>query len=413
MLVLPLLCFPALAGTVRHGASVTFFVMVLLGAVLRWPQYDILNTFEKKTFKGYFLFFVCICFSVINTSDISESLKDIERLVRFLLVYCVYIYCKTLRVDFGRIFLVAIIIASFVFAFIAFLQHLSRFHPAHPVILAYSTIVTGQIAMIVFLITVLIFLFLTKQQWVKPILGLSILASFYVTLSSGSVGSWLAWLLLLIVGWQYIICQRFSFIKIFLWLFPLALALIIFIDKCPSQFSAPAINMINQLSKYKENTLLYGSLGSRFIMWKNSWLIWQQHPIIGAGLGDFSYETKKLVAEGKAIKFKKDFGHPHSIYFDYLSGTGLVGLGALLYFIFYRPFLFFYWHFSRSGYGTWRGFYAISGMVTLAAYAIFGLTESWLTRNPSITTFIVFVAVFQASCEREAENEDKTGVVAV
>ena len=42
-------------------------------------------------------------------------------------------------------------------------------------------------------------------------------------------------------------------------------------------------------------------------------------------------------------------------------------------------------------------FYALSGMATIIAFAVFGLTEAWLARNPFVRTYLMSILVFMSS----------------
>lgn len=68
---------------------------------------------------------------------------------------------------------------------------------------------------------------------------------------------------------------------------------------------------------------------ARFVFWNECYRIFQEHPVLGVGLGQAKAEYKKT---GKLTKF---FTHAHSNLFQMLSENGLVGLLGYLLFVGY------------------------------------------------------------------------------
>lgn len=71
------------------------------------------------------------------------------------------------------------------------------------------------------------------------------------------------------------------------------------------------------------------SLGYRIDMWKASATLFRERPVIGAGTGDWQYEVRRLVREGKAPESIKDYNQTHNIFLDALSTQGLIGVASL------------------------------------------------------------------------------------
>ena len=137
------------------------------------------------------------------------------------------------------------------------------------------------------------------------------------------------------------------------------------------------------------------SAGVRVELWRDSVTIWKAHPIIGTGIGDYYRDVRKLINDGRSNS-QRDFGHAHNIYFDALAISGLVGLFALFIFVQIIPFLMFRSFWIKED-DPWIRFYALSGMATIIAFAVFGLTEGWLARNPFVRTYLMSILVFMSS----------------
>ena len=79
-------------------------------------------------------------------------------------------------------------------------------------------------------------------------------------------------------------------------------------------------------SVYAENET--GSTGIRLELWKGALLIFKEHPLLGAGSGNFESNIKKLVQE-KKLKATPIIVHAHNIYLQALATRGIVGFTIL------------------------------------------------------------------------------------
>ena len=76
----------------------------------------------------------------------------------------------------------------------------------------------------------------------------------------------------------------------------------------------------------------------------------------------------------------------HNIYLQSLATTGIVGLIALCMALLVLPFRLFY----RAA-QTRFSVVSVVGMVAITAFAVFGLTESWILRAPMISVYLVYL----------------------
>jgi O-antigen ligase len=232
---------------------------------------------------------------------------------------------------------------------------------------------------------------------VRIVLLLSMMAALYASLMSATRGSWLFLLLLPpVVVWLYR-----EKIKKTQWMVMIASVLVagvLLIQFQPKLVVKPIQRGIGEVERYLENPNKAGSWGSRLEMWRNSIKIWGNHPWFGTGLGDFQHDSMQLVEQGLSQNsfVANSYGHAHSIYFDALATLGGVGLGLLVVALFVLPWRFFHSYWLRSPSPEGR-FYTLSGLLCVLAFAVFGLSEGWLSRNPFVTPYVIFLAVFAAS----------------
>ncbi|GAB4294843.1 MAG: hypothetical protein Kow0096_11260 [Thiohalomonadaceae bacterium] len=146
-------------------------------------------------------------------------------------------------------------------------------------------------------------------------------------------------------------------------------------------------------------------VSARFAMWRDSISMWTEAPVFGVGLGDFELETARLIAEGRSGTTVV-FGHAHSIYFDALATTGLIGFVVMLWFAFWRPF-HIGWTAWRSADTRWQTFYATGIVLTVIGFMVFGLTEAWFSRNPMVRTYLMCLLIMMcglAGAQGEGER---------
>lgn len=122
------------------------------------------------------------------------------------------------------------------------------------------------------------------------------------------------------------------------------------------------------------------SAAARPVLWQIAFRIWQDHPIAGVGLGNFSDEKERYVGKVADIGMSDEIAGvifnqprvPHSLYFCLLSEIGAVGIA--LYLLLFGRNAFFMLPRQRSSmpplYFQTKG--AQAGLVGFAVAALFG-----------------------------------------
>jgi O-antigen ligase len=143
------------------------------------------------------------------------------------------------------------------------------------------------------------------------------------------------------------------------------------------------------------------SIGARVSMWQAASQMFKEKPVFGFGQRAFSEEYKKRMDEGRVPR-TQIFGQPHSDVFHAVSSGGVLKLCAYLGLLL-APWIFFYKHYKAA-----RSQYAdclmpILGMKVVAAYFLFGLTNSILDLQIYSTTYAVLVCLLAklTTCDKE------------
>lgn len=382
--------FPVLIATVQHGGATPYLLLFLAGLILGWSAWLSLELWEKKLLFGFVIFFVLIGLSLISTEDLREGLKKIERYIHFPLLIPMYLLLKKYHIETGKTFLLGLWLASIVMFSQAFYQYSELGYSRS--VGAYNPIILGNIAML-FAMIILGALTTVTKVWKFYLLGVAMMAlALAASIFSASRGAWILLpVVLLFLLWIHSNklgrISRFSI-----------LVLIISVLWGVLQINQVSIRVDLAISEYQsseQSSAISTSVGARLSMWKDAVSIWRESPVLGTGIGDYGADRLALYERGELHK-SNQFGHAHSIYFDVLATTGVVGFFAMLTFVFFLPFRMFYSFWFKES-DSWTQFYALAGMITIVAFAVFGLTEAWFARNSFVRTYLMCVLVFMSS----------------
>lgn len=88
------------------------------------------------------------------------------------------------------------------------------------------------------------------------------------------------------------------------------------------------------------SNMQYQSNSERLLIWQSSYQMFKDHPLIGVGVGNFSfvYQSKYILPEAK----ERFLTHAHNIYLHTLAESGLVGFFGFCLFFSYTLFTSFY-----------------------------------------------------------------------
>ena len=91
------------------------------------------------------------------------------------------------------------------------------------------------------------------------------------------------------------------------------------------------------LFSYGERILNFVTLQSRLAIWRDAWSLWTEFPLLGVGPGGFFWNYPAFMQPSPSAD--PNLLHPHSVWLEYATGWGVVGLAwlaALLGWLIYR-----------------------------------------------------------------------------
>jgi len=387
--------FPLVSVSIHSGGSTIYALLVLPALIYAWPERKLLTVAEKRWLLAYLVLFVIVTLSLLYVTEIKLGVEKLERYFRLATLGLVYLFLRRMKVEAGQWLLLSVVLAAFSLAVQAWYQiHIEHLTYA---IGLYHKIVFGDMAMLAVTIMLAAMLTVASRPWHFMIMGVAVVAAIYASLMSATRGSWLLLpVVAFVLAWLYRgkISRRGWVSAAGL----LVLVVGILVVLQPRIIMAPMEKGVHEIQTYLKNPQRPGSWGARLEMWGNSLKIWRDNPWFGTGIGDFQHDSEALVKEGlsKNIQVAEHFTHAHSIYFDALASIGAVGLLVLVLALFILPWRHFsrYWGEAAT---SWERFYALSGLLTVVAFAEFGLTEGWTSRNPFVNPYIIYIAVFAAS----------------
>ena len=109
------------------------------------------------------------------------------------------------------------------------------------------------------------------------------------------------------------------------------------------------------------------SNSERFLMWQSAWNMFQDYPVLGIGVGNYTraYQTQYILPEAK----ERELTHAHSNIMHLLAERGALGGGSFM--LMWGYFLWFSlkgWH--KSGHYAYACFFAV-----VCSFTLQGLTE--------------------------------------
>ncbi|HEY0635855.1 MAG TPA: O-antigen ligase family protein [Gammaproteobacteria bacterium] len=391
------IAFPFVAVSLPGGGSALYTLLALAGVVFGWRGVSRSRGNERYWWLALLLFFLLAAASLAYSADLENGAQRLERFLRLATLGLVFAVLVRWHVVAGRLFVIGLMAA----ALSMFVQALYEIHWLQRDYAQglYHKIIFGDIAMLTALLLFAAVLTLLRGR-LRLLALLCIPLALYASVMSATRG---AWLVLPVVGvvlaWLY--RQRVD--RRLWWLTggALAMVLALVVVLRPAPLVGPLERGVEELRTFVVDPSRHTSWGDRLNMWRNATIIWWHNPLFGTGIGDFNHDTRELVAQGRSLSGDVvKYGHAHSIYFDTLATLGIAGVLLLMVALFLLPGHYFYRAWQRAGDGQVR-FAALAGLLTVVSFAVFGFSEGWLSRNPFVNPYIVYLALFAATIAAE------------
>jgi len=362
--------------------------------VHHWPNlWRQLNPEERLVLLGFGLYFLSAVIAYPNVSDEHEYVKHLGRYLRFFLIVPIYLLLSRADLKLFKYLLAGAVVSGPLYLSIALMSVAER--PDHPAVGGYHHITFGDMAMLgaMFMTTVLVMM--KTSRLMKIVLAISIVCLLYSSLLSTARGAWLAMpfclSLLLAIGVRHGKVRMRTMLIVLL-----VLGVGVAVSPARHIIASGVHTASDNIETFQSGEKQKTSVGSRLGMWHIAINVWKKHPLIGTGPGDFDLEMQATQDRGEYTQLFVQ-SSAHNIFFQALATTGTIGFVMLCLALFMLPF----WLFYRANKGG-ANVVAVSGMVTITAFAVFGLTESWMLRSPVIAVYVVYFVTLATSASKDA-----------
>ncbi|OIN07763.1 hypothetical protein BFR47_03960 [Oceanisphaera psychrotolerans] len=162
--------------------------------------------------------------------------------------------------------------------------------------------------------------------------------------------------------------------------------------------------LFNELNRYESGDAgkAYSSSGLRLELWTAAMAAFKQNPLYGLNYNQREALNAELVEEGVVIPqvLTVSRGHAHSEYFEVLAGRGSLGVIALM-MLFLVPGVIFLRRASSTE-GKEKAL-AATGVVFIAGFMIYGLSEAPLQGNVLSGSYALTVVAIYAMLRRPVQ----------
>ncbi|MCW8922208.1 MAG: O-antigen ligase family protein [Gammaproteobacteria bacterium] len=391
----------ASGGAIASVASTSLAILFITSLFYshKWPGlWNALARNEKLLLAGLGLYAFSGLISYYNVADQQEFIKHMGRYIRFLLIVPVYLLLTRDRGQWFKYLVAGAVVCGplyLTFALISISEN-----PGMPASGHYHWITFGDAAMlnIVYLSAVLVTSKL--RMMLKIIMVISIVCALYASFLSQARGAWLALPFCGALLAYMMLRDNKLKMKIVL---PVVLLIIIATGISPAGdiIGSRVTQAKHEIELFASGEKFDSSVGARLAMWDIALDVWRQHPVIGTGLGDFDQEIELRQSQG-VYKNIELHASVHNIYFQALATTGTVGFLMLFFALVIQPLRIFY-QASRDEFTPAQ----LGGLVVIVAYAVFGLTESWMLRAPVVSIYLVYLITLSVSVSAGRRSGDK------
>lgn len=398
--------FPIVLATTHGGGSVIAALLLLL-AIIYGRGWGLLSATEKQVLLWFCAGLVAMLISMVNTqhAHLYEGVKYLDRYIRFALIVPIYLLIRRAGKPLGGELAWGAAVGGVVMAVQAWYQVDLR----HDVMAggSYNKIVLGDMA-VYWGAVAIVFGMLMLQGWQRAaVVTLAITTALYTSVVAEARGAWIFIPVFLVTLAAFNI-RRLRFDRR---MAITAAAVVVVVGGVllwqHTRLAQGVMSGYDNLKTFMVNPSAPTSWGNRLNLWRNTLLLVREHPLFGIGLGDFHSEMRRMAADGESWSTSVAlYGHAHSIYFDPLANGGLVAFAATFIGYLLLPFLIFrrLW---RDATSAETRFYALGGVVTVLAFATFGISEALWHRNPFVNTYVISVTIFLSSAIASSVPKDE------
>jgi O-antigen ligase len=226
------------------------------------------------------------------------------------------------------------------------------------------------------------------KQYKRPMIIVALTGLCFGIIASMMSGSKGGWISLPLVFWIAVdLLEKPTYIKRFgSTLVMLTIAAIAYLSSGLVQNRVDAV-IPSLITYFTSGDIADGSVGPRLEMWSASWAIFTQHPIFGAGVGNYFAEKAALIEQGVIKANVATFVQSHNQLLQSMAEGGLIGV-ACVYGI-YTALIALYRNVLTQNKPI-----AVCGLMLAVAFMDFGMADGiWSITNAG-TFFTVMAVIF-------------------
>jgi len=364
------------------GVVALMLILSLVGLAINRDKLELSKWEKYFVFSFIFYFFVV----AVNLWWFDGKLHDLDTPSRLVLVLPIYFFIRKtdIKVDW---FIWGVVLGSILAGLIKFgiidVHYLSKI----------VTVQTGSFTLLssIFALSSLMFVGKGSSTIKNTLLFVAFASGIVASFMSGGRGVWIAAILSLI--FIFIINPMRWSIRLRL---SAVLSMIILFY---SAYLIPQTGVKNRIDLALKNTTSWvqngqanTSSGARLEMWKASFEVIKENPIIGVGEDNYAKHQKRLIEQGRIDKSVGNFLHPHGEYITSLVEQGIIGLLAFI-FVLLAPIMFFLNIIKYKLFNYQERALAASGMLIILHFGFYSFTATVFAHQSTTLFFAVFLVI--------------------
>lgn len=401
-LSLSLLTAPALVLTIHQGVSLAALLILFLSLIVLVSRYPVDMTLSKK--EKILIFSIVILPLVIVCDVVLRDLKlrNLDVYSRFILSLPIYFALREVKLNLTPL-VVGILAGAIGAGSVAIYQ---KYYLNAPFDYGeVSKINFGNLSLLLGMMSLAGLFIVNEIPWKKTFYAVTFFAfilGITGSLLSGSRGGWIAMPFFISLYMLYFPVNRsFKIVSV------IVLMLGMFVIYNSNSYVKSRVDMAyKNTSAYFFSDKLKAvktSAGIRLELWKASWMIISEQPILGIGAGQFRQALKEKRDSGEIKKIKL-YDHAHNEPLHILVITGIVGF--LAYLTLYAGVTYYFYRSLITSHITRVRYLSFLGVMLTGAYLNFGLTNFSFGHNVMVLFFALMVVIF-AGMIKSIESEEK------
>ncbi|MBI5890618.1 MAG: O-antigen ligase family protein [Nitrosomonadales bacterium] len=397
LIVLILLCYPALLLTVKGGMGVLFFLLLILSL---FSLYRMRSSHPVSHWDGYSIAFALAMASPVLAIFLSQayhgqfSARPYDWAARFLLSIPIFLALRQTHLRAVMFLQLGIPLGALITVITLYFHHNDWNDGRYTTEIAFNLIHFGDAALMLGLLS--LFSINWEQRDHPSILILKFggfLAGVYMSIQTGERGGWIAIPPLLLL-WSISYSRERIWLKLSIATLAIGCAAVmsyLLVDVIHSRIDSIFTDLNNFAQGIKDT-----SFGVRVQQWQTAGHLFLENPVFGVGPGGFLQAMPALSQQGMLSAEAARMGNAeiHSEIFAKASETGIFGLMSLLS-IYIVPTAIF-WKAARSAVPLVRRA-CFMGICLVAGFFIFGLTVEIFNLKMTAAFFSLTLAVLMAA----------------